>query len=400
MRPSAPLRLAPILLAAALLLTSCAGVLSVGIEQTPTPDPAPAATLVALQDEVARLTDALATAVAPPTGVPTTLGRVAYIKGGDLWFAQLPTGPHQRLTIDGYNRQPLWSRSGEWLAYRKDRAVLLERETPCREPLRQGEPPCKETVSTFQEQVWTMRRSGEASRVINRGLTVSQFAWSPQLDRLAYVTEQGHLEILDPVSETDYRLVNAEKDAGVGQIAWSSDGLRIAYEWISREDTAEGTPRTDGIFVVEAAGGNPLVVLRGVRSPVSLAGWAGPDVLLWQQTDRTAQPEDSAWLYSARAPVADVAAGAPRLITPEPMLPVRDFVAVGPAKEAWPLAFVTGVGAATWTNKRLAAENFRTPSTQAAVAPAWAADGTRLAYVAMPDAPGLALGPRRERGAA
>ena len=382
------------LLTALITLSACAGALSVGIERTPTPDPAPAATLVALQAEVDRLNAALATAVAPPTGVPATLGRVAYIKGGDLWYTTLPAGPHQRLTIDGYNREPLWSPSGEWLAYRKDRAVLLERETPCREPLRQGEAPCKETVSTFQEQVWTMRRSGESSRVINRGLTVTHFAWSPQLDRLAYVTEQGHLEVLDPVSETTYRLVSAENNAGVGRIAWSPDGLRVAYEWATIEDAPESAPRTDGVFVVDAAGGSPVLVVRGVRSPATLAGWAGPDALFWQQADRASQPENSAWLYSALAPLGpDATASTPRLLTPEPMLPVPDFVAVGPESKEWPVAFVTGVGPATWTNKRLATGTFRTPSSVAAIAPAWAPDGARLAYVAMPDAPGLALGP-------
>jgi Tol biopolymer transport system component len=379
-------------LVALVLLTSCAGTLSVGIEQTPTVDPAPAATLEALQAEVDRLSSELATAVAPPTAIPTTLGRVAYIKGGDLWYAVPPTGPHQRLTIDGYNREPRWSPSGEWLAYRKDRAVLLEREAPCREPLRQGEPPCKETISTFQEQVWTMRRTGEEARVLNLGLTVRRFAWSPALDRLAYVSEQGHLQVVDPLSEAEFRLVSASSGARVGEIAWSADGLRIAYEWLAEEEPASA-PSSAGIYVIDAAGGRPLLAHASVRSRPSLAGWAGSDVLLWQQADRAAQPENSAWLYAAATP-AEQGEGAPtpRLLTPEPMLPLHDFVAVGPANQDYPIAFVTGVGPATWTNKRLATGAFRTPSNLATIAPAWAPDGIRLAYIAMPDAPGVALG--------
>lgn len=391
-------RVATLALVTLLLLTSCAGTLSVGVERTPTADPAPAATLTAMQAEIDRLSSELATAVAPPTAVPTTLGRVAYIKGGDLWYVVPPTGPHQRLTIDGYNREPRWSPSGEWLAYRKDRAVLLEREIPCREPLRQGEPPCKETVSTFQEQVWTMRRTGEDSRVLNVGLTVRRFAWSPALDRLAYVSDQGHLQVVDPVSEGEYRLVSASAGARVGEIAWSADGLRIAYEWLAEEEEPASAPNSAGIYVIDAAGGRPLLVQASARSRPTLAGWAGNDVLLWQQADRAAQPENSAWLYAAAAPAQEGdSPQTPRLLTPEPMLPLHDFVAVGPASQDYPIAFVTGVGPATWTNKRLATGSFRTASDLAAIAPAWSPDGIRLAYVAMPDTPGVALGPDASR---
>jgi dipeptidyl aminopeptidase/acylaminoacyl peptidase len=380
-------------LAAALLLTSCLGTLSVGIEQTPTPDPAPAATLVAMQEEIERLSSELATAVAPPTTAPTTIGRVAYIKGGDLWYVVVPTGPHQRLTIDGYNHEPRWSPSGEWLAYRKDRTVLLERETPCRESLRQGEPPCRETVSTFQEQVWTMRRTGEASRVLNLGITVRRFAWSPQSDRLAYVSDQGHLQVLDPVSESEHRLVSAGPGALVGEIAWSADGTRIAYEWLADADEVNGAASSNSIFVIDAAGGQPALLLRSGRTRPSLAGWSGGDVLIWQRDDRAAQPEESAWLYAVSA--REQEQGSPqgvRLLAPEAMLPLRDFISIGPANQDYPVAFVTGAGAATWTNKRVATATFRTPPTLAAIAPSWAPDGIWLAYVAMPDAPDIELG--------
>jgi Tol biopolymer transport system component len=385
--------LAALSLLVALMLVSCGGTLSVGFEATATPDPAPAATLVAMQAEINRLSSALATAVAPPTSAPTTLGRVAYIKGGDLWYVVAPTGPHQRLTIDGYNREPRWSPSGQWLAYRKDRTVLLEREIPCDESLREGEPPCRETVSTFQEQVWTMRHTGEASRVLNLGITVRRFAWSPQQDRLAYVSDQGHLQMLDPVSEAEFRLINAGAGARVAEIAWSADGTRIAYEWLADEDEATGEPPVRSIFVVDAAGGVPVLVLSGARTQPTLAGWAGDDVLIWQRDEQAAQGQESAWLYAA--PAREQEEGTPfaaRLLAPEAMLPLRDFVSTGPDSQQYPVAFVTGEGPATWTNKRVAVGEFRTQPEVAAVAPAWAPNGIRLAYIAMPDAAGVELG--------
>ena len=253
------------LLALLTLLTACAGTLAVGFEQTPTPDPAPAATLQALAEDNERLTVALATALAPPPPAPTALGRVAYIRGGDLWLTQLPEGPHQRLTIDGHNREPRISNSGEWIAYRKDRTVLIERDRPCEDPLREGQPPCRESVSTFQQQVWLARRSGAEQHVINRGFTVERFAWSPTNDLLAYVTNAGHLQTLDPATDIGLRLVTAQASGRVNAIAWSPDGLRLAYEWVSDDQSGTGSNREDGIWVIPATGGPGMRLFRGAE---------------------------------------------------------------------------------------------------------------------------------------
>lgn len=374
------------------VLTSCSGTLAVGFEQTPTPDPAPAATLQALVEENERLAKALATAVAPPPPAPTALGRVAYIRGGDLWITLLPEGPHQRLTIDGHNREPHWSPIGEWIAYRKDRTVLVERERPCEEPLHQGEPPCRETVSTFQQQVWLARRNGSDHHVINRGFTVERFAWSPTNDLLAYVTESGHLQTIDPATDIGLRLVSAQSGGRVNAIAWSPDGLRIAYEWVSDEQSGTRQGRDDGIWVVPATGGQPVRVVRAADFPVSLAGWLDSErVLIWQHPSRIAEPVDGAWLFSAALPGLGENPGEPEMVESEPMLQRPDFLDVA-RTEDHTVAATVGAGLATWSNKQVAAADFRTPQDLAAMTPAWSPDGQALTYVAMPDAPGLTLG--------
>lgn len=379
-------------LVAMLLLTSCAGTLSVGLEQTPTPDPAPQATLQALLEENQRLTAALATAAAPPPTVPNALGRVAYIRGGDLWVTLLPEGPHQRLTIDGHNREPLWSTFGEWIAYRKDRTVLVERERPCEEPLREGQPPCRETVSTQQEQVWLARRNGGEHHVINRGFTVERFAWSPAVDILAFVTEAGHLQTIDPATDIGMRLVAARAGGRVNAIAWSPDGLRLAYEWFSDERAGSALGREDGIWVIARTGGQPLWVTRAADSPVSLAGWQDPEhLLIWQHPDSPQQPSDSVWLYSAALPQSGEDSDDPQVVRDEPMLQRPDFIAVSPVAEHI-VAATLGAGLPTWTGKQVVAGDLASPAALAAISPAWSPDGGWLAFVGMPDAPDVTLG--------
>jgi hypothetical protein len=62
------------------------------------------------------------TGTAAPQPTPTSgvgLGKLAYVQGGDIRVKALPDGEPLRLTTDGQNREPRWSPSGEWLAFRK-----------------------------------------------------------------------------------------------------------------------------------------------------------------------------------------------------------------------------------------------------------------------------------------
>ncbi|MGE0134087.1 MAG: LuxR C-terminal-related transcriptional regulator [Dehalococcoidia bacterium] len=46
------------------------------------------------------------------------LGKLVWVRDGDLWVRTLPAGQPRRLTSDGGNSLPRWSPSGEWVLYR------------------------------------------------------------------------------------------------------------------------------------------------------------------------------------------------------------------------------------------------------------------------------------------
>ena len=63
-----------------------------------------------------------ATAVAQSAPTPTPkpqLGKLAFVRGGDVWVKELPDGEAMRLTRDGRNSEPRWSGStnGDYILF-------------------------------------------------------------------------------------------------------------------------------------------------------------------------------------------------------------------------------------------------------------------------------------------
>ena len=327
------------------------------ITGTPKPDYAATATVSALATENACLATQVAT-LAVPTSTPTpSLGKLAYVQGGDIWVKTLPDGEPQRVTTDGRNSTPRWSPSGEWLAFHKD------------------------------VQVWLIRADGSDLHPIDKRGPVSVFAWSSVEDRLACIAGSGilRLEVINADGTDLATLIPLSICAAgiLGRIAWSPDGRWIAYGW--REELTY-----QGLWKISADGEERSeLYASGVpeKGDAILAGWLldNQHILFWQGDILSASMlADGVALYSLPA-----GGGEPTKLV-DTVLVHDDFVA--PAPQGDRLAVTTGGYRATWTNKRIAVvevdggePTWLTDESVAAFSPAWSPDGIHLAYVAMPD---------------
>ncbi|HTP06926.1 MAG TPA: hypothetical protein VMP08_01650 [Anaerolineae bacterium] len=372
------------------LIAGCRGTVQVGIERTPTPDRSIPATLTALRDENQRL----ATRVAEQTETfPTKLelGQLAYVQGGDIWIMPLldDSISPQRLTTDGYNREPRWSPSGKWLAYRKERQSTVVESPVAGQSI---------DLATMHRQVWVIQADGNGEHPLNQGLSVEQFVWSPTGDRLAYTTLGGGLIIINADGTGLVTLITAGTSIAlgeqqIGQIYWSPDGRSIAYEWhiqpLSRPTVNQG------VRIISVDGGEPREIYNAGlpdKSEVTLVGWSasGDEVLFVQDPLSADPPIDGGRLYAVRATPPLSGTAPATLIEYDAVLPYADFVvsdSSGPAsQDSHGLAYVVGKGRSTWTNKRVKATGrFITGDDLAAISPSWSPLGDRLLFAAMPD---------------
>jgi len=346
-----------------MVLAACGNGLEVGVVSTPTAEVAATATPSTLTTETPSPPTQVATLAVPaPTPTPS-LGKLAYVQGGDIWVKALPDGEPQCLTTDGRNQEPRWSPSGEWLAFRKE------------------------------AQVWLVQADGNASHPLWEGGPVSTFAWSPAEDRLAYVAGSGvlrletiHADGTDPATLLIPLSICALGQ--LGRIAWSPDGAWIAYEWLERQPDQPLTYQ--GLWKVSADGKEQTELYASgmpEKGVALLAGWSpdGQHILFWQGDILSASLQaDGVPLYSLPA------GGGEPIKLVDAALVHDDFVA--PAPQGDGLAVAAGEYRATWTSKGVAVVGvdggelvWLTDESVAAFSPAWSPDGVHLAYVAMPD---------------
>lgn len=395
-------KLTPLLLAS-LLLVGCTGTLQVGIERTPTPDVAPAATIAALSAANNQLATRVASQVTP-TPMPLTMGRLAYVQGGDIWVKTLPSGTPLRLTTDGYNKDPRWSPSGEWLAFRKDHQVIVEQEVPC-ENQKPRNQPCTESTTVLQKQVWVIEANATSAHPLYEGASVDAFAWSPVDDRLAYLAAPVGLSIINAdgtglVTVVSQAPADRTSPGRVGRFAWNPDGTSIAYEW--RTQALEQSSPYQGLWKVSTDGKAQVELYDSgfpKKSEVTLAGWSplGKRVLFWQGEVPYAPLTDGAPLYTVDTDKDPSKSAVVRLGAGESVLSYGDFIAPAPrgarseVRDA--VALVLGASRNTWGNKRIElAGRDLSPKDLAAISPAWSPDGALLAFSAMPDRADLGSG--------
>ena len=308
--------------------------------------------------------------VLTPTPLPaaTELGTVAYVQNGDIWVKHLPDGMAKRITDDGVNREPLWSPSGRWLAFRK-----------------------------LDSQLWLHSMATGAAHVVDQGAPVNYFRWSPAADTMAYVVGSGvlHLRTLAADSSESTVLTPPSPSASPGWPAWSPDGSSLAYVWTG---SAANSEYRQEIRLQPAAGGKPVTLYSGgnpaVEPMLGLAGWlpSGKGLLVW----RGARLVDSYLPEAVDLSVLPVDDGQP--FAGELLPYTRDAswwfmtdLAPAPVGSVWgekdAVAVVVGDGP-PWANKQIEiAGGSVTPAGQVAIQPAWSQDGEGLAYSAYSGVP-------------
>lgn len=383
------------------LLFGCRGTLQVGLEQSPTPNRAPRATIAALATENSRLAVELARQATPP--VPQSLGRLAFVQGGDIWVKALPDGAAQRLTTDGRNHDPRWSPSGEWLAFRKERQVLVTLQVPCDVP-RPRSTACTEPVPVLQKQVWVMEADGGSAHPLYQGLSVEAFAWSPTGDRIAYSVADGELQSIYADGTDMSTLVTQGSSSGnsgrLGRFSWNPRGTWLAYEW--KTQAADQSVTYEGLWQVSADGRERQEVFNSgapQKGEAVLAGWSplGRNILFWKNDAPSASVNDSATLFAISSDRDSSSAVPPARLNEQPMPASSLFIAPAPPLSSSGQreleALIVGSGKTTWRNKRIElAGRVLTPEGIAAISPAWSPDGKHLAFAALPEASEVSTG--------
>lgn len=325
-------------------------------------------------DEKAVVEEPTRAAAPEATATPgADLGKLAYVRGGDIWVQPLPDGELQRLTTDAVNSEPRWSPSGHWLTFRKG------------------------------AQLWVMRADGSRGRPLDGEGAV----WGPAADRVAYVNDSGAL-VVQNADGSGRRQVVAPGilpgALGPLGVAWTPDGEWLAYVEKQAEEGRTPPQTYAGLWRVRADGSDAAELYSTGTPPqdgLLLAGWSpdGQYVLFWLQPHFSASAmADGLALYAVPA-----GGGRPRELGDQGMLLHSDFRAPSPVGNL--LAITQGAGRMTWSNKRIAvvdvdsgALTALTDEAAAAFSPAWSPDGERIAYVAMPDEGDLGGGERARQG--
>lgn len=281
---------------------------------------------------------------------PQTLGKIAYVTGGDIWLLDLDATTTQRLTRDGRNSAPRWSSTGRWLVYLKD-----------------GTP-------------WIVSSDGQTTWQASSG-TTTDVAWSPREDRLAILTATEGLVVWDATTRTAITLIPGDPTLTMGTPLWDvmGQGVLVGFQSMSqqgiRRAVAEGPATT-------------LYETSDSRQRLRLAGQSfdGAWVAFWQGSALTSEEDGLSLCFIATTETSSD--NKPRCLD-QRMLPYRDWLSWSPTNE---VALVLGSGRETWVNKGLALTDPSSSSVrwliestdQAPIQPAISPDGATIAYSAGP----------------
>jgi DNA-binding CsgD family transcriptional regulator/Tol biopolymer transport system component len=312
---------------------------------------------------------------------PTTngaMGKLAYIQDGNVWVKDMPDGKPRQLTSDGNAWSPRWSRSGEWLS--------------------EGFVVGTQNIGGPAYGVTVFRADGSDKRY-----APACYDWSPTEDvLLCNGATKFFTETPDGRRHSEFDVVQAIRQVrdtpvvGARCHVWSPDGRRVACNVFGTIVQGESGPsQYAGLWTFQLDGTDPRELVARDR----FAENGGGVIAMWWDRDSdtiafmlTPPSSQICETFDCAAPgvrVYEVSAlgdSPPRLLgemSSWELLP-------GNTPEGWLLT--DGVGAETWTNKRIARVDgqgvisYLTDSDYASGSPALSPDLSKIAYVSAIDA--------------
>ncbi|MDE3097121.1 MAG: PD40 domain-containing protein [Chloroflexota bacterium] len=288
-------------------------------------------------------------------GAFSGLGVLAFDLQNALWI--LDGGTHILTRVDEAGSELAWSATGDWLAYTKPRAGLVD--------------------------LWLIRADGSARRRV-AGLPDAKylrFLWSPRNDELAVnvvgPSGDGSVWIASPTGPDRVLL---RESAG---FIWSADGATLIYGTTLPYTRPED--RSDALWTIPAAGGTPRQWWIAQRAGIELDSPlpSGDGVLLFEDP----QHGNSAMADGLRPEILRFGEAAPR------PLPV---VATGTQRwwlDGRTVVLLAGQGRFIWNNKTvtrcdtvaMTCTPIAGDASTVALEPSVSPDGARIAFVRAPD---------------
>lgn len=313
--------------------------------------------------------------VFPAEGIPR-VGRLAYVREGDLWVLELGRGEERRLTRTGSVHFPHWSANGRWLAYQEDGSL------------------------------WIAQPDSGETRHLQTGVIAAR--WSPRFALLAYATRDGALFVAEPEVRDKRPREVFSLGSGVGDgILWGPDSVRLVVE--RREPPRRGQAPLEALWLTNIAARDPApVFVAAGRTGVIAGSWAidGRVLLYWQGLVAASVAEDGLPLYAMPAPSGR------GVLVAEGALLHRRWLQWSPRADR--LAYVDGAGRDAWSGKRVrvaqadellraaqrGSSSLPTATIEGSEAwadadPAWSPDASKIAFTRTVGAAGDALVTRR-----
>lgn len=127
-----------------------------------------------------------------------TLGKVAYITGGDVWVYDLDTTQTVRLTQDGRNSHPQWALDGSHIAYRK------------------------------KDQLWVMDLTTKQTFPVSE-LSVEWSTWSSSSSRLIYFSRGRGLIFYDVTNNVASTVIPISTEYSIENFVWDNQDETLVF---------------------------------------------------------------------------------------------------------------------------------------------------------------------------